>query len=70
MDYKFQQNSSHILFLFFSRTIQMLQKLGKADETRDELFEHYVHNFNSQQAAANRLYKELQNYVKCVRGGY
>nr|XP_054750263.1 myc box-dependent-interacting protein 1-like [Lytechinus pictus] len=56
-----------LIICVFFLLLQVLQKLGKADETRDELFEHYVQNFTSQQAAANRLFKELKNYVTCVK---
>lgn len=63
-----QTRKSSIFHKGINRTKEkVLQKLGKADETRDELFEHYVQNFSSQQAAANRLFKELKNYVTCVK---
>ncbi|XP_071489963.1 myc box-dependent-interacting protein 1-like [Diadema antillarum] len=63
-----QTRKSSIFQKNLTRTKEkVLQKLGKADETRDELFEHYVQNFTNQQAAANKLYKELKNYVTCVR---
>lgn len=35
---------SHLFSLF----LQVLQKLGKADETKDEQFEQCVQNFNKQ----------------------
>lgn len=37
-------STSWLCFLFF----QVLQKLGKADETRDAAFEEMVANFNKQ----------------------
>lgn len=36
-------------FVFF--TNQVLQKLGKADETKDEQFEEYVQNFKRQEVS-------------------
>lgn len=49
-------------------TFQLLQNLGKADKTTDELFDVYVNNFNKQQNTALRLQKELKNYSTCMRG--
>ncbi|XP_071942875.1 myc box-dependent-interacting protein 1-like isoform X2 [Antedon mediterranea] len=46
---------------------KVLQKLGKADETKDQMFELYVHNFNNQVLSANRLQKELKRYIDCVK---
>ncbi|RWS14552.1 myc box-dependent-interacting protein 1-like isoform X2 [Dinothrombium tinctorium] len=46
---------------------RLLQNLGKADRTTDELFEVYQNNFNKQQNSATRLQKELKNYVTCIR---
>lgn len=46
---------------------KILQNLGKADKTTDEVFDEYEHNFNKQQAHANRLQKEVANYLKCCR---
>jgi hypothetical protein len=45
-----------------------MQNLGKADKTTDEIFDDYVHNFNKQANAATRFQKEVNNYVRCVRG--
>lgn len=45
----------------------LLQNLGKADRTTDELFDLYHGNFIKQQANATRLQKELKNYVACIR---
>lgn len=47
---------------------QILQNLGKADRTTDEVFDDYVHNFSRQQGQATRLQKEMANYVRCARG--
>ncbi|KAI1290042.1 Amphiphysin [Halotydeus destructor] len=46
---------------------RLLQNLGKADKTTDELFEVYSVNFNKQQTSAARLQKEMKNYVTCLR---
>ncbi len=51
-------------FLFF---FQILQNLGKADKTTDEIFEEHLQNFNLQQLNANRLHKDVSNYIRCVR---
>lgn len=46
---------------------RLLQNLGKADKTTDELFDIYVNNFNKQQNSANKLHKEFKNYLASVR---
>ncbi|XP_061695442.1 bridging integrator 2a [Syngnathoides biaculeatus] len=46
---------------------KVLQKFGKSEETRDDQFEHYVQEFDDQQADGNKLYKDLRNYVEAVR---
>lgn len=53
-------------FLFFK--LQILQNLGKVDRTSDEIFEEHLQNFTRQQNAANRLQKEFNNYIRCIRG--
>ncbi|XP_013779308.1 amphiphysin-like, partial [Limulus polyphemus] len=45
----------------------LLQNLGKADKTTDELFDTYVNNFNKQQNSANKLHKEFKSYLITVR---
>uniref|UniRef100_T1J0N3 Uncharacterized protein n=1 Tax=Strigamia maritima TaxID=126957 RepID=T1J0N3_STRMM len=45
----------------------LLQSLGKSDKTTDEIFDEYVNNFKKQEANANKLHKEIKNYVTCVR---
>ncbi|XP_037069391.1 myc box-dependent-interacting protein 1-like isoform X2 [Pollicipes pollicipes] len=61
---------------FFAKTVRkhagrakerILQNLGKADRTTDEVFDDYVHNFSRQQGQATRLQKEMSNYVRCAR---
>jgi hypothetical protein len=42
--------------------------VGKVDRTADEIFDDHVQNFNKQQNAANKLQKELNNYIRCVKG--
>ncbi|XP_033253245.1 amphiphysin-like isoform X8 [Drosophila miranda] len=46
---------------------KILQNLGKVDRTADEIFDDHLNNFNRQQMSANRLQKELNNYIRCVR---
>lgn len=46
---------------------KILQNLGKVDRTSDEIFEEHLQNFTRQQNAANRLQKEFNNYIRCVR---
>ncbi|KAJ6662053.1 hypothetical protein lerEdw1_012900 [Lerista edwardsae] len=51
-----------------SGTVRVLQKLGKADETKDEQFEEYVQNFKRQEAEGSRLQKELRGYLAAIKG--
>ncbi|CAG5090389.1 Similar to Amph: Amphiphysin (Rattus norvegicus), partial [Cotesia congregata] len=44
-----------------------LQNLGKVDRTADDIFDEHLQNFTRQQNAANRLQKEFNNYIRCVR---
>ena len=53
-----------VVFLF----LQLLQNLGKADKTTDEIFEEHLLNFNQQQANATRLQKDISNYIRCIKG--
>ncbi|XP_040888276.1 myc box-dependent-interacting protein 1b isoform X1 [Toxotes jaculatrix] len=46
---------------------KVLQKLGKADETRDAVFEEMVANFNKQMAEGTKLQKDLKAYVTAVK---
>lgn len=46
---------------------KVLQKLGKAEETKDELFEQYLQSFYDQQTDGNRLHKDLRTYLNAVR---
>ncbi|KAH8299387.1 hypothetical protein KR044_000851, partial [Drosophila immigrans] len=46
---------------------QILQNLGKVDRTADEIFDDHLNNFNRQQTNANKLQKEFNNYIRCVR---
>lgn len=48
--------------------MQLLQNLGKADKTTDEIFEEHLLNFNQQQANATRLQKDISNYIRCIKG--
>lgn len=48
--------------------LQFLQNLGKVDRTADDIFDEHLQNFMRQQNAANRLQKEFNNYIRCVRG--
>ncbi|XP_056190650.1 amphiphysin isoform X9 [Falco biarmicus] len=47
---------------------KVLQKLGKADETKDEQFEEYVQNFKRQEAEGSRLQRELRGYLAAIKG--
>ncbi|XP_014346461.1 myc box-dependent-interacting protein 1 isoform X2 [Latimeria chalumnae] len=46
---------------------KVLQKLGKADETKDEHFEQCVQNFNKQLTEGSKLQKDLRNYLNSVK---
>ncbi|XP_042174098.1 myc box-dependent-interacting protein 1b isoform X7 [Oncorhynchus tshawytscha] len=46
---------------------KVLQKLGKADETRDTAFEEGVANFNKQMAEGTKLQKDLRAYLAAVK---
>ncbi|XP_055976136.1 bridging integrator 2 [Sorex fumeus] len=46
---------------------KVLQKLGKAVETKDERFEQNAHNFYHQQAEGCKLYKDLKNFLNAVK---
>uniref|UniRef100_A0A8C2UVI9 Amphiphysin n=1 Tax=Chinchilla lanigera TaxID=34839 RepID=A0A8C2UVI9_CHILA len=50
------------------RLNRVLQKLGKADETKDEQFEEYVQNFKRQEAEGTRLQRELRGYLAAIKG--
>ncbi|XP_040289867.1 amphiphysin [Bufo bufo] len=47
---------------------KVLQKLGKADETKDEQFEEYVQNFKRQESEGTRLQRELRAYLAAIKG--
>ncbi|XP_013888576.1 myc box-dependent-interacting protein 1 [Austrofundulus limnaeus] len=46
---------------------KVLQKLGKADETRDAAFEELVTNFNKQMTEGTKLQKDLKTYLSAVK---
>ncbi|CAM9372639.1 unnamed protein product [Lampetra planeri] len=46
---------------------KVLQKLGKADETKDTQFEQLVHNFSKQYGEGTRLHKEVKAYLAAVK---
>ncbi|XP_055494753.1 myc box-dependent-interacting protein 1 isoform X6 [Leucoraja erinacea] len=46
---------------------KVLQKLGKADETKDEQFEQCVQNFNRQLTEGSKLQKDLRTYLTSVK---
>ncbi|XP_020785216.2 bridging integrator 2a isoform X2 [Boleophthalmus pectinirostris] len=46
---------------------KVLQKLGKAEVTRDEEFEQYLQRFYDQQTDGNRIHKDLRTYLNAVR---
>ncbi|XP_062849928.1 amphiphysin isoform X2 [Trichomycterus rosablanca] len=47
---------------------KVLQKLGKADETKDEQFEQSVQNFKRQESEGARLQRETKAYIAAVKG--
>ncbi|XP_053322097.1 amphiphysin isoform X1 [Spea bombifrons] len=47
---------------------KVLQKLGKADETKDEQFVEYVTNFKRQEAEGTKLQRELRAYLAAIKG--
>ncbi|XP_062417551.1 myc box-dependent-interacting protein 1b isoform X6 [Pungitius pungitius] len=46
---------------------KVMQKLGKADETRDTAFEEMVANFNKQMTEGSKLQKDLKAYLMAVK---
>ncbi|XP_075685186.1 myc box-dependent-interacting protein 1 isoform X6 [Rhinoderma darwinii] len=46
---------------------KVLQKLGKADETKDEQFEQCVQNFSKQLTEGSKLQKDLRTYLATVK---
>ncbi|XP_031708190.1 myc box-dependent-interacting protein 1b isoform X9 [Anarrhichthys ocellatus] len=46
---------------------KVMQKLGKADETRDVAFEEMVANFNKQMTEGGKLQKDLKAYLVAVK---
>uniref|UniRef100_A0A8C8AWJ8 Amphiphysin n=1 Tax=Otus sunia TaxID=257818 RepID=A0A8C8AWJ8_9STRI len=55
-------------YLSLTTRTEVLQKLGKADETKDEQFEEYVQNFKRQEAEGSRLQRELRGYLAAIKG--
>ncbi|XP_029282679.1 amphiphysin [Cottoperca gobio] len=47
---------------------KVLQKLGKADETKDEQFEQVVVNFRRQESEGSRLQREMKAYMTAIKG--
>ncbi|XP_053356635.1 amphiphysin isoform X1 [Clarias gariepinus] len=47
---------------------KVLQKLGKADETKDEEFDQCVQNFKRQESEGARLQREMKAYIAAVKG--
>ncbi|KAF5904093.1 amphiphysin isoform X1, partial [Clarias magur] len=47
---------------------KVLQKLGKADETKDEEFDQCVQNFKRQEFEGARLQREMKAYIAAVKG--
>ncbi|XP_056266479.1 amphiphysin isoform X15 [Pseudoliparis swirei] len=46
---------------------KVLQKLGKADETKDEQFEQVVVNFRRQESEGSRLQREMKAYMSAIK---
>uniref|UniRef100_A0A674C722 Amphiphysin n=1 Tax=Salmo trutta TaxID=8032 RepID=A0A674C722_SALTR len=55
--------SEHLVFIWF----QVLQKLGKADETKDDHFDQAVQNFKRQETEGSRLQREMKAYLAAVK---
>ncbi|XP_071443558.1 bridging integrator 2 isoform X3 [Hetaerina americana] len=49
---------------------KFLQNLGKVDRTADDIFDEHLQNFTRQQNSANRLQKEFNNYIRCMRASH
>ncbi|KAK1786825.1 hypothetical protein P4O66_017008 [Electrophorus voltai] len=64
-DFAKKASSSAYACLLFH---QVLQKLGKADETKDEQFEQCVLNFKRQETEGSRLQREMKAYIAAVKG--
>ncbi|KAK5874819.1 hypothetical protein CesoFtcFv8_027370 [Champsocephalus esox] len=47
--------------------LQVMQKLGKADETRDVAFEEMVSNFNKQMVDGGKLQRDMRAYLLAVK---
>ncbi|KAJ8011431.1 hypothetical protein DPEC_G00058140 [Dallia pectoralis] len=50
-----------------SSSHQVLQKLGKADETKDDHFDQAVQNFKRQETEGSRLQREMKAYLTAVK---
>ncbi|KAI4898675.1 hypothetical protein NFI96_018007 [Prochilodus magdalenae] len=48
-------------------TLQVLQKFGKSEETRDDQFEICAQNLQDQQCDGHRIYKDLKAYLNAVK---
>lgn len=48
----------------------VLQSLGKAERTTDDMFQMYEDNFYKQQAHAHKLHKDFKAYVGAVHGAH
>ncbi|XP_029930815.1 myc box-dependent-interacting protein 1b isoform X2 [Myripristis murdjan] len=46
---------------------KVMQKLGKADETRDTVFEEMVANFNKQMTEGTKLQRDMKAYLAAVK---
>lgn len=66
--FNISENNKPKIKVVFNTFFQLLQNLGKVDRTADEIFDEHLANFHSQQNAANRLQKEFNNYIRCIRG--
>uniref|UniRef100_A0AAZ3S1W2 Amphiphysin n=1 Tax=Oncorhynchus tshawytscha TaxID=74940 RepID=A0AAZ3S1W2_ONCTS len=58
-----QTVSKHLVLCWF----QVLQKLGKADETKDDHFDQAVQNFKRQETEGSRLQREMKAYLAAVK---
>uniref|UniRef100_A0A671Z4N9 Myc box-dependent-interacting protein 1 n=1 Tax=Sparus aurata TaxID=8175 RepID=A0A671Z4N9_SPAAU len=59
--------SQGFLKKIYMQSSNVLQKLGKADETKDVAFEEGVINFNKQYTEGSKLQRDLRAYLEAVK---
>lgn len=48
--------------------MQVLQRLGRSEETVDEMYEANARSFNKQVAAATKLEEGIKGFDRAIRG--